>query len=145
MQYRLASTEDGPTLAVLNAQLIQDEGHRNSMTVAQLEDRMWGWLTQAHIQALLWRGSPRGRGVRLVSANCGRRVSPAMLSSFVIADVRALVAKRLPPGDCVPPGCGARHNAPTVSVVGAECPAVAFWRAVGYTDYDLTLAIMPRP
>ena len=54
MQYRLASTEDGPTLAVLNAQLIQDEGHRNSMTVAQLEDRMGGWLSSGAYQALLW-------------------------------------------------------------------------------------------
>ena len=29
MKYRIASAEDCPTLAALNAQLIQDEGHRN--------------------------------------------------------------------------------------------------------------------
>src|SRR5689334_20952645 len=54
MQYRLASAEDCPTLAVLNAQLIQDEGHRNAMTVAQLEGRMRDWLSSGEYQALLW-------------------------------------------------------------------------------------------
>src|SRR5215470_7720045 len=54
MKYRVASVEDCPTLATLNAQLIQDEGHRNPMTVAQLEDRMRGWLTSGAYQALLW-------------------------------------------------------------------------------------------
>src|SRR6266581_6045070 len=54
MRYRLASAQDCPMLAVLNAQLIQDEGHRNPMTVAQLEDRMREWLTSGEYQALLW-------------------------------------------------------------------------------------------
>jgi hypothetical protein len=54
MQYRLASAQDCPMLAVLNAQLIQDEGHRNRMTVAELEDRMREWLTSGEYQALLW-------------------------------------------------------------------------------------------
>src|SRR5918911_110719 len=54
MRYRLASAQDCPMLAVLNAQLIQDEGHRNRMTVAELEDRMREWLTSGEYQALLW-------------------------------------------------------------------------------------------
>jgi hypothetical protein len=33
MQYRVASVADCPTLAALNAQLIQDEGHRNPMSM----------------------------------------------------------------------------------------------------------------
>jgi predicted acetyltransferase len=31
----------------------------------------------------------------------------------------------------------------TVSVLVKNVAAVAFWRAMGYTDYDLTLEIMP--
>ena len=38
MRYRLASAQDCPLLAVLHTQLIQDEGHRDPLTVAQLED-----------------------------------------------------------------------------------------------------------
>jgi hypothetical protein len=54
MQYRVASAEDYSTLATLNAQLIQDEGDRNPMSVAQLEERMRGWLTSGEYQAILW-------------------------------------------------------------------------------------------
>ncbi len=54
MLYREASSEDVPRLAALNAQLIQDEGHWNPMTIAQLEDRMRGWLLSGEYQALLW-------------------------------------------------------------------------------------------
>jgi len=54
MRYRLASAQDCPLLAVLHTQLIQDEGHRNSMTVAQLEDHMREWMTSGAYQALLW-------------------------------------------------------------------------------------------
>ena len=32
----------------------------------------------------------------------------------------------------------------TVSVLVKNAPAVAFWRAMGYTDYALTLEIMPQ-
>ncbi len=32
----------------------------------------------------------------------------------------------------------------TVEVLTANVPAVAFWRSVGYTDYCLTLEIMPK-
>jgi GNAT superfamily N-acetyltransferase len=43
-QIRFASVDDAETLGALNAQLIRDEGHRNSMTVPQLVERMAGWL-----------------------------------------------------------------------------------------------------
>jgi hypothetical protein len=32
----------------------------------------------------------------------------------------------------------------TVSVLTANARGVAFWRAMGYADYDLTLEILPR-
>lgn len=32
----------------------------------------------------------------------------------------------------------------TVEVLVKNAPALAFWRAVGYTDYSLTLEIMPE-
>ncbi len=35
-------------LAEMNLQLIQDEGHRNPMTQAELEQRIQGWLTGAY-------------------------------------------------------------------------------------------------
>src|SRR2546427_3804418 len=44
MKFRLATLDDCGLLAELNHQLIKDEGHRNPMTVAQLEERMRSWL-----------------------------------------------------------------------------------------------------
>ncbi|MEX2142707.1 MAG: GNAT family N-acetyltransferase [Pirellulales bacterium] len=44
MTIRPATLEDCPLLAELNYQLIQDEGHRNRMTVPELERRLRDWL-----------------------------------------------------------------------------------------------------
>ena len=45
MTFRHATLTDCPLLAELNHQLLRDEGHRNRMTVPQLEQRMKGWLS----------------------------------------------------------------------------------------------------
>src|SRR5690349_3385575 len=45
MTIRAATLDDCRRLAELNHQLIRDEGHRNPMTIPQLEQRMRGWLS----------------------------------------------------------------------------------------------------
>lgn len=40
MRYRKATQTDIPLLAELNHQLIRDEGHRNPLTLSQLEQRL---------------------------------------------------------------------------------------------------------
>jgi hypothetical protein len=45
MTFRPTTLEDYALLAELNHQLIRDEGHRNAMTVAELEQQMRGWLS----------------------------------------------------------------------------------------------------
>ena len=44
MRYRKATLDDDSLLAELNHQFIRDEGHRNPMTVSELENRMRGRL-----------------------------------------------------------------------------------------------------
>jgi len=46
MTFRFATQADCPLLAELNHQLIRDEGHRNRMSVAELEQRLSGWLNR---------------------------------------------------------------------------------------------------
>ena len=41
---RSATEADVPALAAMNKRLIEDEGSRNPMTVAELQQRMHGWL-----------------------------------------------------------------------------------------------------
>jgi len=45
MKYRSATAADARLPAPMNHRLIRDEGHGNSMTASQLEERMSGWLT----------------------------------------------------------------------------------------------------
>ena len=40
LKFRFATESDVPWLAKMNQQLIQDEGHRNKMTLPELEQRM---------------------------------------------------------------------------------------------------------
>ena len=44
MILRFASLEDAPVLGRLNRELVEDEGHRNRMSVEELEARMRAWL-----------------------------------------------------------------------------------------------------
>src|SRR4051812_18830965 len=53
LSWHEASDADLPLLAEWNHQLIRDEGHRNPMTVAQLEGRMKQWL-QGEYRAVLF-------------------------------------------------------------------------------------------
>lgn len=49
MNTRTATLADAPLLAVLNEQLIRDEGHRNRRTMEQLTERMHEWLATDYI------------------------------------------------------------------------------------------------
>jgi predicted acetyltransferase len=44
LKFRFAAESDVPWLAKMNQQLIQDEGHRNKMTLHELEQRMSDFL-----------------------------------------------------------------------------------------------------
>ena len=52
IRYRAATSLES-VLAPMNAQLIRDEGHRNSMTIPQLTERMSEWL-KTEYQAFLF-------------------------------------------------------------------------------------------
>ena len=49
MEYRKASIADAAELAKLNSDLLHDEGHRNTLSIAQLEARMGKYLDEGHV------------------------------------------------------------------------------------------------
>jgi hypothetical protein len=53
MNLRTAERADAAALARMNGELIRDEGHRNSMSGAELEARMARWL-DGEYQAVLF-------------------------------------------------------------------------------------------
>lgn len=141
MQWRLAGPDDAPLLARMNAELIQDEGHSNSMTVAELETRMRGWLSADH-WAVVFEDEEVGApaAYALYRDNEGRGV---LLRQFFVARDRrrrgvgrrafaALVTEVLPAGTRV-----------VVEVLSHNTRAIAFWQAVGFADYARTLERHP--
>jgi predicted acetyltransferase len=122
----------------MNHQLIQDEGHRNRLTVPELERRMREWLSGEYRAAVfedngevvgyaLFREQTEEIYLRQLFVVRHRRSQ--RLGRRAVQILRSQVwptTKRL-----------------TVDVLVSNPRAVAFWRAVGYTDYCLTLEIRP--
>lgn len=138
MNFRRATVDDSALLAELNHQLIRDEGHRNKMTVAELEQRMRGWLHTEYSAVIfeekgeavayaLYREEPEELYLRQLFVVRNRR------REGIGRKAMEMLRARIWPKD----------KRLTVSVLVRNAAAVAFWRAVGYRDYSLTLEILP--
>jgi predicted acetyltransferase len=138
MTFRRATLDDCARLAELNHQLIRDEGHRNKMTVPELEQRMKGWLASEYAAVLfendgavvayaLYREQPEEIYLRQLFVVRNQRRKGMGREA-----VKILRSKIWP-----------KNQRLTVEVLVQNEAAVAFWRAVGYKDYCLTLEILP--
>jgi GNAT superfamily N-acetyltransferase len=137
VRYRAATSLDAGILAPMNAQLIRDEGHRNSMTMPQLTERMSEWL-KTEYRAFLFELEGKTIGYALY------RVDPEYVylrQLFVQPEMRRRgIARRALEW--------LRHNAwgvrarARIDVLVGNPSAIEFWRSVGFTDYCLT---MERP
>jgi GNAT superfamily N-acetyltransferase len=133
-----ATAEDCPLLAELNHQLIQDEGHRNRMRVAELERRMRDWLAGDYRAVLFEEGS--------------QIVAYALFLEFedeIYLRQLFVVRHRRREGigrralDLLRAEVWPKDKRLTVEVLVGNERGVAFWRSMGYADYALTLEIMP--
>lgn len=137
LSWREAVEADVGQLVQWNQQLIQDSGHRNPMTISELTTRMRGWLAGEYRAVIFTDVDPVAYA--LFKTDEG---SIHLRQFFVRRDHRRnglgrraleLLRREVWPG-------GVRL---TVDVLCRNEAAVSFWRAVGYRDYVLTLAIMP--
>jgi len=138
MEYRKAQQDDVPLLAELNQQLIKDEGHKNLMSLAQLEKRMLSWIKGEYIAMLftedhkilayaLYRDTPEEVHLRQFFVlgkfrrrGLGRHCVKLLRTEIWPSDKRI-----------------------TVDVLCNNEAGLFFWRAVGFNDYCLTLEINP--
>ena len=138
MNYRKAKAQDVSLLARLNQQLIEDEGHSNSMTLPELVERMRQWLGTGYT-AIIFDDE---RGVIAYAVYQEEAAQVYLRQFFVARDRRRcgmgrqamnILFKQIwPPGKRL-----------TVSALWQNAPAMAFWRAMGYTEYSVTLEIQP--
>jgi GNAT superfamily N-acetyltransferase len=135
---RRATLDDVQLLAALNHQLIQDEGHRNPMDVAELADRMRGWLGGAYVAHVfdfagapaayaLWRDD--GDAIYLRQFFVDRTHRHAGIGRAAIR----LLLDEVFPGD----------KRVTVDVLVSNDGGRRFWEAVGFHPYALTLERLP--
>lgn len=139
LHFRQATKSDIPLLGELNHQLIQDEGHRNPMTVPQLQERMHGWLAGEYAAILFESGSD-------VVAYALYRDEPDLIylrQLFVRRDQRRkgfgrqainLLRTQIWPAD----------KRLTVEVLTSNHAGVSFWKATGFHEYSLTLEVRPE-
>jgi GNAT superfamily N-acetyltransferase len=131
---RFATVEDAQALGALNAQLIRDEGHRNSMTVPQLVERMAGWLRGEYEAVVVEeRGTIVGyalfrrdadyvylRQIFVRTENRRRGIGRSMLQWLVKHAWQAAPRVR-------------------IDVLVGNADGIRFWKAIGFAEYCLTL------
>ena len=138
MTCRPATKADCRLLAQLNHQLIRDEGHRNPMTPSQLEERMLGWLS-AEYRAVL--GEDNGEVVAYALFR-EQQDEIYLRQLFVVRHRRRQgLGRRMM--EFLRSEVWPKGKRLTVEVLAANAGAIAFWRAMGYRDYCLTLEILP--
>lgn len=140
MRFRPGTLDDCPLLAELNHQLIRDEGHRNKMTVPELEQRMRGWLSGEYRAVIFEDGSD-------VVAYGLYREQPDLIylrQLFVVRHRRRQGLGRRAV-EILRSEVWPKDRRLTVDVLVANQGGAAFWRSVGYTDYALSLEILPKP
>jgi predicted acetyltransferase len=138
MTFRRATSNDCALLAELNHQLIRDEGHRNPMTVPELEQRVKGWLASEYA-AILFENDGE---VVAYALYCEQPEEIYLRQLFVVRNQRRKGIGRQAM-EILRSKIWPNNKRLTVGVLVQNEAAVAFWRSVGYKDYSLTLEILP--
>ncbi len=134
VRYRPATVDDATLLAPMNAQLIRDEGHRNTMTVQQLAERMSGWLVGEY-QAFIFEVEATAIGYALY------RIEPEYIylrQLFVQPQLRRRGIARRALEWLRQNAWGSRPRVRIDVLVGNKT-GIEFWRSVGFVDYCTTL------
>jgi len=136
MTLREATGSDCSLLAEMNHQLIQDERHRNPMTVAELAERMRGWLASGVYRAFLFEEDSFTLAYALFRTEPDSSIYLRQL--FVSREHRrqgvGLQAVELLFREVFP-------SAPrvTVEVLADNEIGRAFWASVGFRSYSICL------
>jgi GNAT superfamily N-acetyltransferase len=171
LTFRVAAAADLPQLASWNKQLIEDEGHDNTMSLEDLVARMRTWLATEY-QALIFdepatsadpalpksQWIPAGACPRMLESGAGMTAAgSASVAYALLRDTPEWVHLRqfFVARDRRRRGIGARAVAllrdsviPPDKPVIVEAmvwnhPALAFWRAVGFADRYVGLESRP--
>ena len=134
MRHRIAGDADLDRLALWNHQLIEDERADNPMSVAELRERMRGFLAGAY-RAVIFEDDAGGVGYALYRPDeYGMHLRQFFVERARRRQGLGRLAIRLLLGDAL-----AKDQRVKVEVFLHNERAIAFWRAVGFADHTLAL------
>jgi predicted acetyltransferase len=136
MEYRVATVSDAALLAELNQQLIRDEGQRNSMTLAELEERIARWLADTY-EAVLFLKDGNTVGSTLFRPEEG---SVYLRQFFVCRENRRQGIGR-EAIQWLRQHVGIDVDLIRMEVLCENSAGIDFWRAIGFRDYCLTMEL----
>ncbi|MDA0813440.1 MAG: GNAT family N-acetyltransferase [Verrucomicrobia bacterium] len=134
--HRPANLDDCSLLAELNLQLIRDEGHRNPMSVEELELRMRKWLSGGGYRAILFECDAAPVAYTLYRIDSDSQIY--LRQFFVCAEKRRqgfgrqaveMLCRRIFPA----------KTRITLDVLYENEVGRSFWVAAGFTEYSLCL------
>lgn len=134
IQFREAARKDAAVLARLNQALIRDEGHRNPMSLPELEQRMARWL-QGEYRAVLFEVANEVVGYAVY------REEPDhvyLRQFFVSPEWRRHGAGRAALA-WLKANAWAEATRLRLDVLLNNPAGIAFWRVMGFRDYCLTM------
>ena len=134
LEYRFATQKDAALLAGMNKQLIRDEGHRNKMTLSQLQERMSGWL-QGEYTAVIFSEGAEAAGYALY------RNDPEWVylrQLFVKAGMRRKGIGRQAIS-WLKNNAWKNDKTIRVEVLLGNPDGISFWKATGFEDYCITM------
>src|SRR3954454_15814125 len=138
MMFRTATATDIPELAVLNAALIRDEGHRSKMTVAELEARMRKFFSEGHVAVMF------GDGGRTVGYALYRNDDDGVyLRQFFIVEHARRNGSGREAVQWLCQNVWQDTERVILQVLLHNQRGIDFWRAVGFGDYCLTMERRP--
>ena len=134
LKYRFATQKDVSLLAKMNQQLIRDEGHRNKMTLLQLEQRMSDFLRTKYTAVIVSSGN-NDIGYALYREELEWIY---LRQIFVKSEMRRKGVGRKIIGwlkknlwkDC---------QRIRIEVLVGNLEGISFWHAVGFKDYCITM------
>lgn len=132
--YRLANLDDVAVLARMNQQLIRDEGHRNRMSLGELEDRMRYWL-QTEYQAAIFEDEGAVVGYALFKCE----PEWIYLRQFFVVPSRRRQGIGRNAIDWLRQNAWNDSQRVRLDVLVGNANAIKFWRSLGFTDYCLTM------
>lgn len=135
MEFRTATKSDAGTLARMNWQLIKDERHRNAMSLPELETRMADWLAGEY-SAVLFMEAGKPIGYALFR----REPEYVYLRQFFVQSEHRRRGFGRAAIEWLHKHVWAERRV-RIDVLIGNATGIAFWRAVGFRDYCLTMEL----